>query len=264
MTPGAPGRADRLGRQTRRRPTERRKLSGRAPLKLPADADPAPSTTTTPHLNCSWHPSGCNICGQLGHQAAQCTTGTVNWQALYGDNVFAIAPTVYQSDLDAAKKARQVDFEELELRAKDYAKASRATGWLPARRPPPCMICGLPSAVCGSRAAAQLHSPAAAITALAVLQMVAEGGGPPPSQQAAQQHLQQQQQQQQQGGAPAVAPAAPVDEEAEARKREAAADLPEGWAVALDAQKKPYFWHKATKKVQWDKPTASDTPAAAS
>ena len=36
-------------------------------------------------------------------------------------------------------------------------------------------------------------------------------------------------------------------------------DLPEGWAVAFDAQKRPYFWHRTTKKVQWDKPTA-DTP----
>ena len=113
------------GRQAGHRPA-----FGRRGCRLPARAahecspDPACPLPLCLRCTCSWHPSGCNICGQLGHQAAQCTTGTVNWQALYGDNVFAIAPTVYQSDLDAAKKARQVDFAELELRAKDYAKAS--------------------------------------------------------------------------------------------------------------------------------------------
>ena len=37
--------------------------------------------------------------------------------------------------------------------------------------------------------------------------------------------------------------------------------LPEGWAAAKDAQGRTYFWHKATKKVQWDRPTASLAPA---
>lgn len=32
--------------------------------------------------------------------------------------------------------------------------------------------------------------------------------------------------------------------------------LPEGWAVAHDPNGKPYYWHKATQKTQWDKPTA--------
>jgi hypothetical protein len=36
--------------------------------------------------------------------------------------------------------------------------------------------------------------------------------------------------------------------------------LPEGWAVAHDAQKRPYYWHTRTKKTVWEKPTA-DTPA---
>lgn len=51
----------------------------------------------------------------------------------------------------------------------------------------------------------------------------------------------------------------PKKKEEEERKKAAEKGLPEGWAVAFDAQKKPYFWHKQTKKVQWDKPTA-DTP----
>lgn len=35
--------------------------------------------------------------------------------------------------------------------------------------------------------------------------------------------------------------------------------MPEGWAVAYDAQKRPYYWHTVTKKVQWERPT-KDTP----
>jgi hypothetical protein len=34
------------------------------------------------------------------------------------------------------------------------------------------------------------------------------------------------------------------------------AGLPDGWAVALDPNGKPYYWHKATQKTQWEKPTA--------
>lgn len=48
--------------------------------------------------------------------------------------------------------------------------------------------------------------------------------------------------------APAAQQAPPADDpkkkEEEERKKEAEKDLPEGWAVAFDAQKKPYFWHK--------------------
>lgn len=43
------------------------------------------------------------------------------------------------------------------------------------------------------------------------------------------------------------------------RRRKAEEGLPEGWAVAFDAQKKPYYWHRRTKKTTWEKPTA-DTP----
>jgi hypothetical protein len=34
------------------------------------------------------------------------------------------------------------------------------------------------------------------------------------------------------------------------------ANLPEGWAMAKDPSGKPYYWHKATQKTQWDKPMA--------
>lgn len=38
----------------------------------------------------SWSPHGCNICGQEGHQAANCSNGTVNWREKYGDECFVL------------------------------------------------------------------------------------------------------------------------------------------------------------------------------
>lgn len=56
--------------------------------------------------------------------------------------------------------------------------------------------------------------------------------------------------------APAATAAAPKAEEP---KRPEADGLPDGWAVAYDAQKRPYYWHRVTKRVTWEKPTA-ETP----
>lgn len=39
----------------------------------------------------------------------------------------------------------------------------------------------------------------------------------------------------------------PKKKEEEERRKEAEKDLPEGWAVAFDAQRKPYFWHKQVR-----------------
>jgi len=37
----------------------------------------------------SWDPNGCNICGKVGHQAATCTVGTVDWrERLRTDKLF--------------------------------------------------------------------------------------------------------------------------------------------------------------------------------
>ena len=33
-------------------------------------------------------------------------------------------------------------------------------------------------------------------------------------------------------------------------------DLPAGWATAKDSNGKVYYWHRETKKVQWQKPQA--------
>lgn len=169
----------------------------------------------------NWHPSGCNICGQLGHQAAQCTTGTVNWRAMYGENAFTMRRAVFQSELDAIKKSKQVDFSDLEKRAKDYAQMRQETGGPPPHQAPP------------QRGSRQAHPPPAAAAAAAPMGMAQA----------------------------AAAPAAQVSKpNGDAQQKKPGEDgLPDGWAVAFDAQKRPYFWHKTTKKVTWDKPTA-DTP----
>lgn len=60
--------------------------------------------------------------GGMGHQAANCTNGTVNWRRLYGDEAFRLKAPVYPSDEDRAKKAREVDFKALEEQAKEWAK----------------------------------------------------------------------------------------------------------------------------------------------
>ena len=96
----------------------------------------------------AWHRDACNICGQvrvynrrgglarglndlffirvsivqMGHQAAQCTSGTVNWRQIYGDKAFILRPPVYWSEELARKKLKQVDATDLERRAKDFAK----------------------------------------------------------------------------------------------------------------------------------------------
>lgn len=70
----------------------------------------------------NWHPNACNICGQLGHQAAQCTTGTINWKQIYGEDSFILKPPIYSSEYDALTKKKAVDVGDLEKRAREYAK----------------------------------------------------------------------------------------------------------------------------------------------
>ena len=60
---------------------------------------------------------------QLGHQAAQCTNGTINWRQIYGDDEFKLKPPVYHSEVLDWMKKKKVDILDLEKRAKDYAEA---------------------------------------------------------------------------------------------------------------------------------------------
>jgi hypothetical protein len=59
---------------------------------------------------------------QLGHQAVNCTNGTINWKQIYGDEAFRLKKPIYESDYQALKKSKQVDLVDLEKRARQYAK----------------------------------------------------------------------------------------------------------------------------------------------
>lgn len=90
----------------------------RAPwLEGPGGLGPHGSTEPPPHsLGFAPLPT------QMGHQAAQCTVGTINWREMYGDDAFKIRPTVFQSDIDAVAKARKIDFAQLEEAARGWAQ----------------------------------------------------------------------------------------------------------------------------------------------
>lgn len=58
----------------------------------------------------------------MGHQAANCTNGTINWRQIYGDEAFKLKAPVMPSEFDQAKKDKVVDLIALEKRAREYAK----------------------------------------------------------------------------------------------------------------------------------------------
>lgn len=105
---------------------------------------------------------------------------------MYGPEAFLSRRPVFWSEIEAAMKAKAIDFKDLEAKAKEYAEARR------------------------------------------------QGKVP---------------------GAIAVA-AAPVPPSPQQDP-----DLPPGWAAAKDAQGKTYYWHRETKKTQWNKPTLEDAAA---
>eukprot|EP00967_Tisochrysis_lutea_P045385 scaffold55123_cov20-Tisochrysis_lutea.AAC.1 len=81
---------------------------------MPATCADSMGSTFMTLLPCLWT--------QLGHRASECTSGTVNWRQIYGDNAFILRPPVYWSEELAAKKARQPDAGILEKQAREYAK----------------------------------------------------------------------------------------------------------------------------------------------
>ncbi|PNW74713.1 hypothetical protein CHLRE_12g486050v5 [Chlamydomonas reinhardtii] len=70
----------------------------------------------------NWHPNGCNLCGQLGHQAANCPNGTINWRQIYGDDAFIMRQPIFYSDIAARLKYKEEGMRDLEARAREYAK----------------------------------------------------------------------------------------------------------------------------------------------
>lgn len=146
----------------------------------------------------SWDPRGCNLCGQVGHQAVECPNGTVNWKGIYGENAFVLRPPVYESDLRERRRLRTCDEDAVRKAAEQYAKslaAQQGISWDEVKR------------------AAEASQHATQVAAQPTQQPAAAAGRP---------------------------------EEG----------LPDGWAVAYDPNGKPYYWHKATQKTQWDRPTA--------
>lgn len=59
---------------------------------------------------------------QLGHQAANCTSGTVNWKQIYGEEAFLLRPPIYESDLIARREGKKIDYDAITNRARDFAK----------------------------------------------------------------------------------------------------------------------------------------------
>ncbi|QDZ22586.1 hypothetical protein HOP50_08g51300 [Chloropicon primus] len=66
----------------------------------------------------NWSPHGCNLCGKEGHQAAQCTTGTVDWIDRFGLDHFL--PKKPYFDIKPREKP---DYGKVEEAARLYAEA---------------------------------------------------------------------------------------------------------------------------------------------
>ena len=75
-------------------------------------------------LGCTGYGLTWRKCVQLGHQAVNCTNGTINWRQIYGDDAFRLKQPVYPSDYDRMAKAKDINYEELTKRATEYAKVS--------------------------------------------------------------------------------------------------------------------------------------------
>ena len=61
---------------------------------------------------------------QLGHQAINCTNGTINWKQIYGEESFKLKAPVYPSEYDAVAKAKQVDVDRLKKLAEEWKNVS--------------------------------------------------------------------------------------------------------------------------------------------
>ena len=57
---------------------------------------------------------------QLGHQAINCTNGTINWKQIYGEESFKLKTPTYPSEYDAVAKAKQVDVDKLKKLAEEW------------------------------------------------------------------------------------------------------------------------------------------------
>ena len=65
---------------------------------------------------------------QVGHQAAMCPNGTVNWKQIYGEEAFVLKSPIFESELRARRKLKEVNIDDLEQRARSYAKVCKQPG----------------------------------------------------------------------------------------------------------------------------------------
>jgi hypothetical protein len=59
---------------------------------------------------------------QLGHQAANCKTGTIPWRIVFGDEAFIVRKPVFWTDVIAKREAKKVNEEQLRMVAQKYAE----------------------------------------------------------------------------------------------------------------------------------------------
>lgn len=60
----------------------------------------------------------------MGHQAAQCKTGTIPWRQVFGDEAFVVRKPVFWTDVLSKRDARKVDHDKLTADAVNYARAA--------------------------------------------------------------------------------------------------------------------------------------------
>eukprot|EP01024_Parvocaulis_polyphysoides_P067885 TRINITY_DN8196_c1_g3_i1.p1 TRINITY_DN8196_c1_g3~~TRINITY_DN8196_c1_g3_i1.p1 ORF type:complete len:334 (+),score=32.07 TRINITY_DN8196_c1_g3_i1:149-1150(+) len=230
--------------------------------------------------NPNFHPAACNICGQLGHQAVNCSIGTIRWKDIYGEDAFIIRPPLYWSEIQEKRKRKKLDLQKLEHDAKEFAKQTAATLGLDYNQ----MI---QDAIKSEEAKKQLEEMRREREAMGIIQEQYDDGdddemGQQQQVEAAQQQLaqmdptgqlQMQQQfqqfagvpQQQQGQFQYVQQQPGQQQQVQQPPQQIlqqpppAEALPEGWAEARDPQGRVYYWHRKTHKTQWDKPT-KDSP----
>eukprot|EP01023_Acetabularia_acetabulum_P008398 TRINITY_DN1363_c0_g1_i11.p2 TRINITY_DN1363_c0_g1~~TRINITY_DN1363_c0_g1_i11.p2 ORF type:complete len:263 (-),score=50.42 TRINITY_DN1363_c0_g1_i11:356-1144(-) len=242
--------------------------------------------------NPNFHPAACNICGQLGHQAVNCSIGTIRWKDIYGEDAFIIRPPLYWSEIQEKRKRKIIDLVKLENDAKEFAKQTSATLGLDYNKM-------MQEAIKSAEAKEALEELRREREAMGIIeeqyeeeetekqqQQVEEAQrqlaqmNPPGQQQILQQQFQQQQQPQQQfvgvaqqnfGQVPSEQvqfqyvqqqpgqQPAQVQQPPQVQQQPPTDALPKAWAQAKDPQGRVYYWHRKTHKTQWEKPT-EDTP----
>jgi hypothetical protein len=156
----------------------------------------------------------------------------VNWKNMYGAKAFLIQPTIFQSDLEDIRNRKRVNMKGLEADVEQYAKRKQ-DGEDVSKFQHEFRKHVHPSRVAGMGRGHMLngmplHAPGMPVAGTSG---AAVGGGAVPGATAA-------------VSAPQALP--PQD------------DLPAGWAAAKDSNGKVYYWHRETKKVQWQKPQTEE------